>query len=165
MSCDACAAPMAKTKQMSFCSLPRVLVLHLKRFDALADKKIEDFVRFPARDLDMGRYLTGWSDGVPNANNPLTKGGEGKEGGGGAPPPFLPYDLFAVVNHTGTMSQGHYTAFVREVGRWFRFDDTWVTEVDEEEVLGSKAYILFYMRRGADVSWRLTASGVSQLPS
>ena len=42
MACDSCsAASVYKTKQMSFCSLPRVLVLHLKRFDAMADKKID----------------------------------------------------------------------------------------------------------------------------
>lgn len=40
MRCDSCATSVRKTKQMSFCSLPRVLVLHLKRFDAMADKKI-----------------------------------------------------------------------------------------------------------------------------
>lgn len=42
MACDSCSAESVyKTKQMSFCSLPRVLVLHLKRFDAMADKKID----------------------------------------------------------------------------------------------------------------------------
>lgn len=42
MACDSClASSVFKTKQMSFCSLPRVLVLHLKRFDAMADRKID----------------------------------------------------------------------------------------------------------------------------
>ena len=42
MACDSCSATsVCKTKQMSFCSLPRVLVLHLKRFDAMADRKID----------------------------------------------------------------------------------------------------------------------------
>lgn len=42
MTCDSCSATsVCKTKQMSFCSLPRVLVLHLKRFDAMAGKKID----------------------------------------------------------------------------------------------------------------------------
>lgn len=73
---------------------------------------------------------------------------------GGVPAPSLPYDLHAVVNHSGSMAQGHYTAFVKEVGRWFRFDDTWVREVDEEEVLRSEAYLLFYVQRGADTRWK-----------
>lgn len=54
------------------------------------------------------------------------------------------------------MAQGHYTAFVQELGRWFRFDDTWVQEVEEEEVLESEAYLLFYFQRGADSCWRPT---------
>lgn len=42
MTCDSCSASsVCKTKQMSFCSLPRVLVLHLKRFDAMAVRKID----------------------------------------------------------------------------------------------------------------------------
>ncbi|CAM9480760.1 unnamed protein product [Discosporangium mesarthrocarpum] len=149
MSCETCKAPMPKTKQMSFCSLPQVLVLHLKRFDSLADKKIRDFVRFPARGLDMGRYLTGWS----NSSDPSSPA-DCQDGVQEVPPPHLPYDLFAVVNHTGSMTQGHYTAFARELGRWFQFDDTWVTEVEEEDVLRSEAYLLFYKRTGADSPWR-----------
>lgn len=73
---------------------------------------------------------------------------------GDVPAPSLPYDLLAVVNHSGGMAQGHYTAHVKEIGRWFRFDDTWVHEVTEEEVLASEAYILFYFQRGADAAWR-----------
>lgn len=52
------------------------------------------------------------------------------------------------------MAQGHYTAFAKELGRWFEFDDTWVSEVKEEEVLASEAYILIYFQRGADTTWR-----------
>lgn len=73
---------------------------------------------------------------------------------GDVPAPSLPYDLLAVVNHSGGMTQGHYTSYVKEIGRWFRFDDTWVHEVTEEEVLASEAYILFYFQRGADTAWR-----------
>eukprot|EP00903_Cladosiphon_okamuranus_P012221 g11461.t1 len=157
MACDSCAATsVCKTKQMSFCSLPRVLVLHLKRFDAMADRKIDDFVSFPARGLDMGKYLTGWPAAGPTANTgAATASGEPS---GDVPAPSLPYDLLAVVNHSGGMAQGHYTAYVKEIGRWFRFDDTWVHEVDEKEVLASEAYILFYFQRGADAAWRPPAA-------
>ncbi|CAM9463768.1 unnamed protein product [Ectocarpus sp. 13 AM-2016] len=184
MACDSCsAASVCKTKQMSFCSLPRVLVLHLKRFDAMADRKIDDFVSFPARGLDMGKYLTGWpaaaasssaggvaSGASPSSSPPLdtetaksappaptpAAASAKAELSGDVPAPSLPYDLLAVVNHSGGMAKGHYTAFVKEIGRWFRFDDTWVHEVEEEEVLSSEAYILFYFQRGADAAWRPT---------
>lgn len=124
----------------------------------------------------MGKYLTGWpssplpdggaSDAAPcSPSKPLHAEGAAASAAAATgssrrvrttavPAPSLPYDLLAVVNHSGSMAQGHYTAFVKEIGRWFRFDDTWVREVDEEEVLASEAYILFYFQRGADAAWR-----------
>ncbi|CAM9372425.1 unnamed protein product, partial [Scytosiphon promiscuus] len=176
MACDSCStASVCKTKQMSFCSLPRVLVLHLKRFDAMSDRKIDDFVSFPARGLDMGSSGGEPSTPSPPSSSPTPCSSAGATAGGGTatasaagapakaaepsgvvPAPSLPYDLMAVVNHSGGMAQGHYTAFVKEIGRWFRFDDTWVHEVSEEEVLKSEAYILFYFQRGADAAWRPT---------
>lgn len=70
------------------------------------------------------------------------------------------YDLFAVANHSGTVSFGHYTAFGRlaeadhpttELGRdglgWRYFDDRHVTETHEERVVSKYAYVLFYKRR------------------
>lgn len=127
----------------------------------------------------MGKYLTGWpaaaasssaggvaSGASPSSSPPLDTGtakgappaaaSAKAELSGDVPAPSLPYDLLAVVNHSGGMAQGHYTAFVKEIGRWFRFDDTWVHEVKEEEVLSSEAYILFYFQRGADAAWRPT---------
>lgn len=119
----------------------------------------QDFVSFPARGLDMGKYLTGWPAAGPTpaaSPPPPNTGATGANAAaeGDVPAPSLPYDLLAVVNHSGGMAQGHYTAYVKEIGRWFRFDDTWVHEVDEKEVLASEAYILFYFQRGADAAWR-----------
>lgn len=104
----------------------------------------------------MGKYLTGWpaAGPTPAASTPPPNTGAAAAAAADVPAPSLPYDLLAVVNHSGGMAQGHYTAYVKEIGRWFRFDDTWVTEVDEKEVLASEAYILFYFQRGADAAWR-----------
>ncbi|CAM9160955.1 unnamed protein product, partial [Phaeothamnion confervicola] len=172
MPCERCAGRRPKTKRMSFASLPTVLTLHLKRFDAVTDRKIEDFVRFPARDLDLGRYLSSFADETTSAEAASAIAGASSVAAApaGTPlptqsqpqpplaaplssPPHLPYNLMAVVNHSGTLSQGHYTAYVKESGRWFRMDDAWVQAVEEEEVLGSEAYILFYIRRGAAAHW------------
>lgn len=123
----------------------------------------------------MGKYLTGWpAAGATPAASPPSSGSDRRPSGSASPPapsdtgaataegelsgdvpaPSLPYDLLAVVNHSGGMAQGHYTAYVKEIGRWFRFDDAWVHEVAEQEVLASEAYILFYFQRGADAAWR-----------
>lgn len=57
--CPSCNRKNKTQKQHTFSKLPEVLCLHLKRFDAAANKKITDFVAFPA-DLDMGKYLPQW---------------------------------------------------------------------------------------------------------
>ena len=59
------------------------------------------------------------------------------------------YDLYAVVNHKGSMQSGHYTAFCKNPvkGSWFSFDDTRVIPIPEESVISTDAYILFYQRR------------------
>lgn len=61
------------------------------------------------------------------------------------------YDLYAVSNHFGSANCGHYTAFGKNAksGEWYNFDDSSVSGVSAESVIGSSAaYILFYERRG-----------------
>jgi len=68
------------------------------------------------------------------------------------------YRLVGVVEHLGTMTGGHYVAYVRaaKIGgwqqqssgskSWFYASDGQVREASLEEVLNCKAYILFYER-------------------
>lgn len=58
------------------------------------------------------------------------------------------YNLYAVCNHHGNMSAGHYDAYCRNVvdGKWYSFDDQIVTPILERSVVTSDAYILFYQR-------------------
>lgn len=60
------------------------------------------------------------------------------------------YDLFAVVNHTGKVDTGHYTAYARYRGQWFRFDDHAVRLAHRGDVLASQAYMLFYVKRNLE---------------
>ena len=59
------------------------------------------------------------------------------------------YDLYAVCNHTGNMSSGHYTAYCRNHrdSQWYCYDDTHVIPISESEVVTKGAYMLFYSRR------------------
>ncbi len=59
------------------------------------------------------------------------------------------YDLYAVCNHMGTMTRGHYTAFCRNPadGHWYVFDDNHVQSVPEEQLVTAGAYLLFYVRQ------------------
>lgn len=61
--------------------------------------------------------------------------------------PLILYDLFASANHTGTLHQGHYVANVKVDNQWYHCNDQHVSKCeDEEEVLRSEAYMLFYIR-------------------
>uniref|UniRef100_A0A803V268 Ubiquitin carboxyl-terminal hydrolase n=1 Tax=Ficedula albicollis TaxID=59894 RepID=A0A803V268_FICAL len=80
------------------------------------------------------------------------------------------YSLYGVVEHSGTMRSGHYTAYVKMramnnhlsdlvlrgqsqasetepvKGQWFHISDTHVQPVSVSKVLSSQAYLLFYER-------------------
>ncbi|GAM22658.1 hypothetical protein SAMD00019534_058330 [Acytostelium subglobosum LB1] len=57
------------------------------------------------------------------------------------------YELFAVVNHTGKMDGGHYTCYVKHNERWFKCDDSIISNASLYNVIQSKGYLLFYMKK------------------
>lgn len=61
-----------------------------------------------------------------------------------APAPAQQYALAAVVAHVGELDGGHYVAFVRLGGAWFKCDDAWVVRVHESAVRSCQAYLLYY---------------------
>lgn len=71
----------------------------------------------------------------------------------GAGCPRVMYDLFATVNHKGTLHQGHYTANVKCGDCWYTCNDAFVSRAGvvgdgEKEVLSSDgAYMLFYQKK------------------
>jgi ubiquitin carboxyl-terminal hydrolase 4/11/15 len=117
-------------KRLDLWSAPMCLVIHLKRFgsEQLTGpiEKVETFVDAPL-ELDLGRWLRG-----------------------PAPECGAQYKLSAVVNHSGSLACGHYTAYGR-IGegasrQWYFFNDSSVTRADESDVISQAAYILFYER-------------------
>lgn len=60
----------------------------------------------------------------------------------------LIYDLFGVSNHYGQLAAGHYTAYAKNDGYWYRFNDDQVEEIENEsQICSNAAYNLFYARR------------------
>jgi len=51
-----------------------------------------------------------------------------------------------VTNHFGSLSSGHYTAFIASRGGWLYCDDSRVTQANAKEVVGKPAYVLYYKR-------------------
>ncbi|KAJ8002429.1 hypothetical protein DPEC_G00158810 [Dallia pectoralis] len=127
--CHKCKKKQKSTKKFWVQKLPKVLCLHLKRFHwtSYLRNKVDTYVEFPLRGLDMKGYLL-------EPENSLPEG--------------CLYDLAAVVVHHGSgVGSGHYTAYGRQEGRWYHFNDNTVTLTEEETVVKAKAYILFYTER------------------
>ena len=55
------------------------------------------------------------------------------------------------VDLIGGMGSGHYTAYAKHVdGRWYHFNDSTVSPIDESKLRTSASYVLFYRRRDVD---------------
>ncbi|GAA0154175.1 cysteine protease [Lithospermum erythrorhizon] len=124
--CPICKKHCQASKKLDLWRLPEILVIHLKRFSysRFLKNKLETFVDFPVRDLDLSEYIT-FKDGEPSYR----------------------YVLYAISNHFGSMGGGHYTAFVHQGGNlWYDFDDSHVSAINEDKIKTSAAYLLFYRR-------------------
>ncbi len=128
--CKHCAKDVQAKKQMDIFRLPRILVVHLKRFKSkiisnyLSQGKIQNFVDYPVREFDVTRFV--------KANDGAQK---------------YVYDLFAVSNHYGGLQGGHYTAtcYNPVAKEWVECDDESVTGTSR--IVDPAGYVLFYRLR------------------
>jgi len=112
-------------KQYSFWNFPNIVVILLKRFSMDGNDKITDLISFPLENLDLSKYVKGYK-----ADS-------------------YKYDLYAVCNHVGNVSGGHYTAFVKNAdNKWNHFNDNQVEKLENPELIVSpSAYCLFYRKK------------------
>ncbi|XP_056441668.1 ubiquitin carboxyl-terminal hydrolase 43a isoform X1 [Gadus chalcogrammus] len=163
--CPHCKQLQQGMVKMSLWTLPDILILHLKRFRQVGERrnKLSTLVRFPMAGLDMAPHVVKRSQSMKSLNlGPWPPAW--KPPAGQSPSPALPqdylYDLYAVCNHHGGMHGGHYTAYCRNSvdGQWYSYDDSSVDLVPEEEVCTRGAYILFYQRRNTIPPWSASSS-------
>ena len=59
------------------------------------------------------------------------------------------YDLYGICNHSGGVSGGHYTAFIKNANdNWYHCNDTNIQKIGNTDVLKSpKAYCFFYRKQ------------------
>ncbi|KAI0091490.1 hypothetical protein BDY19DRAFT_930706 [Irpex rosettiformis] len=131
--CPKCKVLRKATKLLSLARLPPVLLIHLKRFSVKGHftEKIETAVDFPLKNLDLTNYMP----------PPLPPGARGTQNlhpddPRAQMPPYR-YDLYGVTNHFGTLSSGHYTAFISSRGGWLYCDDSRITTADPKDVVVS----------------------------
>jgi hypothetical protein len=143
--CEKCNSKQESTQKFSLIKLPKILCLHIKRFytaqssffmnifsSGMGCFKRTEKIQFPdvisVKELRK-RYM---KDFVPKYcdEDMMTN--------------FV-YKLCSVINHHGYgISSGHYTSFVRVGDKWYRCDDSDVTQVSKKTVHDSEAYVLFY---------------------
>ncbi|OUM68702.1 hypothetical protein PIROE2DRAFT_68006 [Piromyces sp. E2] len=127
-SCPNCKIKVSATKQLILSKLPSIMMIHLKRFyyQGPFKDKITKNITFPLKNLDLEKYTYPFK-----CNDNKYK-----------------YNLFAISNHYGTLSGGHYTAFVkdRRTNNWISFDDSRISDISESKIMTNAAYILFYER-------------------
>nr|XP_057905978.1 ubiquitin carboxyl-terminal hydrolase 43 isoform X2 [Doryrhamphus excisus] len=154
--CPHCKQLQQGMVKMSLWTLPDILILHLKRFRQVGERrnKLTTLVRFPLAGLDMTPHMVKKRNHA--AQDPGWKQSRQLHL---APPDFL-YDLYAVCNHHGGMHGGHYTAFCRNSvdGRWYGYDDSNADPLPEGDVCTRGAYILFYQRRKTIPPWSASSS-------
>ncbi|XP_053310528.1 ubiquitin carboxyl-terminal hydrolase 16 [Spea bombifrons] len=141
-------------KQMLVSVPPPILTLHLKRFqqNGFNLHKINKHIKFPEL-IDLGPFCTVKCKNIPEGESRLL------------------YSLYGVIEHSGTMRSGHYTAYVKSRnrnaplcdlvlrgafpeessaepprGHWYHISDSHVQAVPLSKVLSSQAYLLFYER-------------------
>lgn len=149
--CKKCKDHVQARKTMELQTVPRILIITLKRFKQSsgsrfggggifgmmessfsAGEKLESLIDFPLEGLDMAPYVRSESQRAQES---------------------LIYDCFAVSNHFGGTGGGHYTAFAKHprTGEWYDFDDSCVSKVNSRDlndtIVSSSAYSIFYRRR------------------
>lgn len=126
-NCSKCKERTSVRKRLSILKLPNVLAIQLKRFEhTSASVKLENFIKFPMF-LNMSEFSTSYQTS-------------------GEIDPTLNYELFAIICHIGSVNTGHYIAVIKNnKGEWFKFDDSVVTLITNEQVSKLTAYLLFYV--------------------
>ncbi|KAL2236130.1 UNVERIFIED_CONTAM: hypothetical protein Sindi_1345200 [Sesamum indicum] len=141
--CENCREKQDALKQMSLNKLPLVLCLHIKRFEhspiRKMSRKIDRHLQFPFS-LDMRPYLSSSIVRKRFGNRIFSFEGEETD-------VSTEFEVFAVVTHSGMLESGHYVTYLRLRNQWYKCDDAWITEVDEEVVRASQCYLIFYVQK------------------
>ena len=110
-------------KKLNIWRFPEHLIIFFKRFTNNGFK-INKTVDFPLEDLNLNEYCGGYDQ-----NDSI-------------------YNLYAISNHEGNIFGGHYWAYTKNAdNKWYKFNDKYVTQADESELVNENAYCLFYKKK------------------
>ncbi len=63
--------------------------------------------------------------------------------------------MYAIINHYGSLSFGHYLSLIKQDNQWYQYDDSHRTPLAESSLQKDAAYILFYLRKDVAKTTRL----------
>jgi ubiquitin carboxyl-terminal hydrolase 9/24 len=141
--CDKCDKKVNALKRQCIKTLPRVLIVVLKRFEfdyeTMAKIKVNDYCEFP-QELNMEAYTQEYlskkeakENQEPDKNLILE---EEINKQNQKPDNYYKYNLSGVIIHTGTSESGHYYSIIKDTNKnndksqWYEFNDTQVKEYD-----------------------------------
>lgn len=130
--CSICNKKVKAKKKIELFHSPKILIIHLKRFNN-DNQKINNFINYPINNLEINNFI-------------LTKNEYKK----------TIYDLFAICNHYGSISFGHYISICKNFkkNKWYEINDSKIKEINEAEIVNNNAYILFYRIKNLDkLNW------------
>jgi ubiquitin C-terminal hydrolase len=116
-------------KTQSIFLLPNKLCIQLKRFKKIETRggihiqKINNQIDFPLTNLQLNQFY--------NLEN-------------------ISYDLYGIVNHSGSPSGGHYISYTKNMitGDFYEFNDSRVSQVkNPQAIVNPGAYLLFYEKK------------------
>ena len=124
--CKKCQKVSKHKKVTKISRPPNILILSLQRIDEKTQNKNECVVTFPYI-LDIKEFIDP-ACGHRNENK---------------------YNLYAVINHQGSMDCGHYYSYIRFYGQkyWYLFNDSSVKKVEGVIPNFPYAYALFYIKQ------------------
>ena len=115
-TCSKCKEKRRCTKRYTIEKLPKILVIHLKRFLKVRyNNKINLNVDYPIERLDMSKYLSDNIDSLEDEHHHHSQESSN-----------CLYDLYGISLHSGTESSGHYIAYSKHPynNKWYCFNDS-----------------------------------------
>jgi ubiquitin C-terminal hydrolase len=125
--CDYCKRKQKFERSIDIWKFPKYLILTLNRFsfETSIVRKNNVCIDYPVDELFSLEDFVAREAPLPESTD---------------------YELYAVIEHEGTVNRGHYTAYVKlgDDNQWYYANDARIVKVDKCQIFYKNAYMLFY---------------------
>lgn len=121
--CFRCKKKTQQEKELKITRPPEVLILSVQKLTPRFDRS-STMIQF-SEEINIDKYI----------DRECYRG------------PSCVYQLYGIMNHSGTMSFGHYYAHINVQGKWMEFNDSTVSNCYYLSNPSRYAYVFFYKRK------------------